>query len=290
MGIDIHAFNFIRLQASKSPLGDVLTIGRQSLSLPMRYIEDRLDVKIHSSDGYCEPLLIALNANAVASIDFSDYEDATFVADLNTPVNINRQFDSVIDAGSLEHIFDVAAAFRNLINACRVGGRIIHILPVNNLNGHGFWQFSSDLIFSIYSEGNGFVDAQVYYASSLDFSVWYKIPEAKPGKRIEIVSVEPVVLLSVAKKVSDVGLTSVVQPFYMKAWEDGNVSSIQTSHSAGGIKMLFKRLFRQRGSLVNFARNLALIFGLASGLSRFSIRNARFQRIRVDDVLRDSPK
>ncbi len=156
MGIDLHAYNFIEIDLATS-------------------IEQT---------GYCEPVLLALNAERVESLNFSDYEDATFIADLNRPLSIGTKFGTLIDTGSLEHVFDVATAFRNTISLCKKGGRILHFLPVNNLNGHGFWQFSSDLLYSIYSALNGFAETEVYYASSLDPSCWYRMPNAKPGKRI----------------------------------------------------------------------------------------------------------
>lgn len=286
MGIDIHAFNFIKHQAARHPLGKVLTIGRQSLSVDPGFIEMNLGKAIERT-GYCEPLLLALNAESVESLDFSDYEDATYVADLNQPLSIDARFDAIIDSGSLEHVFDVAAAFRNIINLCRVGGRIIHFLPVNNLNGHGFWQFSSDLLYSIYSEKNGFAETEVYYASSLDSSSWYKVPEAKPGVRIEIVSLEPIILLSVARKVHDVESISVMQPFYAPAWSQGNASNMRTAKEKGfSIKKIAKRFFVRRGKLINLMRNLHLVFGLMSGSSCYSLNNPRFQKIRVDQTLR----
>jgi hypothetical protein len=286
MGIDIHAFNFIMLQAKKDRLGSVLTIGRQSLSLNKEFVESRLGTRVDSANGYCEPVLMALNASNVASIDYSDYESATYVADLNFPVRIESEFDTVIDSGSLEHVFDTASAFNNCIRFCKVGGRLIHILPVNNLNGHGFWQFSSDLMYSIYSKKNGFCDTEVYYASGLDFSTWYKAPQANPGKRVEIVSLEPVIMLSVSKKASKVDSISAVQPFYLKAWRDGEASSVQANQNRGGINAFLKNSLKKRGLLVNFGRNLFLILGLASGLSRFSIKNSHFKRVSVEEILR----
>lgn len=285
MGIDIHAFNFIKRQAACASLGKVLTIGRQSLSLDLQLVDKDLARKIEK-DTYCENLLLALNASSVESIDFSDYENASYVADLNGPVNLGIGFDTIIDSGSLEHIFDVAAAFRNLIKMCKVGGRIIHFLPVNNLNGHGFWQFSSDLVYTVYGINNGFVETEVYYASSLDSSTWYKMPEAKPGARIEIVSIEPIILLSVTRKERDVDFISVTQPFYAKAWSEKDASIIQSNHGQHFyIKTKLKKYFLRRGWSVNLIRNFNLIIGLMTGASRYSLNNPIFKKIRVHDAI-----
>ena len=137
MGIDVHPFNFIRYQSRQAPLGRVLTIGRQWLSVDASVLDEEL-AAVAKEQGYCEPALLALGAESVSSVDYSDYEGSTFVADLGRPVTMNERFDTIVDAGSLEHIFDVGTAFCNLIKLCEVGGRIIHSLPVNDLNGHGF--------------------------------------------------------------------------------------------------------------------------------------------------------
>jgi SAM-dependent methyltransferase len=288
MGIDIHAFNFIKYQASRRPLGSVLTIGRQSLGVDPAFIEMELAQPIERT-GYCEPLLLALNAERVASLDFSDYEGATFVADLNQPISIEDTFDTVIDSGSLEHVFDVANAFRNTINLCKMGGRVFHFLPVNNLNGHGFWQFSSDLIYSIYSEENGFAETEVYYASSLDPSYWYRMPDAKPGIRIEVVSLEPIILLSATRKVRDVQEITVMQPFYAPAWsQDQATNNITAEGKAFKIKSIAKRVFVRRRRLINLIRNFHLVIGLMTGSSRYSLNNRRFKKIRADTLLRGS--
>ena len=80
MGIDIHAFNFIKYQASRQPLGSVLTIGRQSLGVDPEFIELDL-VRPIERMGYCGPISLALNTKRVESLDCSDYEDGTLVAD-----------------------------------------------------------------------------------------------------------------------------------------------------------------------------------------------------------------
>lgn len=281
MGIDLHAFNFLRLQAQNAPLGHVLTVGRQSLGLPPKVLEATLGPGARG-DGYCEPLLRAMTASQVDSIDFSDYEDATFVADFNQPVQIGQQFDTIVDSGSLEHIFDVAMAFRNVAALCKVGGRIIHVLPVNNLNGHGFWQFSSDLLHSVYSERNGFGDTEVFYASSLDFSTWYKAPRPRPGTRVQVVSVEPLILLSVTRKTDDCPQLTAVQPFYEQAWRDHAPEALYGATPGRGLAQTVKSMLRNHGDAAKVLRNIALLAGLASGRSRYSIKHPTFQRIAVD--------
>lgn len=279
MGIDLHAFHLIKSQSAVRPLGDVLTIGRQELCVDVGYIEQVLG-KSHQHGPYCESVFSALGADSVSSIDFSDYETPTYTGDLNVPIDLGRDFDTVIDSGSLEHVFDMASAFRNLIRFCRVGGRIMHIFQVNNLNEHGFWQFSSDLIYTLYSRENGFEDTQVWYASGLNFTEWRKVPHARPGVRVEVVSLEPVILLAVTKKIRHVDCLKVSQPFYQQAWAEHCSSELNAGASFSVVQVLKKFVPVHRGALTNLIRNILLVLGLASGRSRFSIR--QFDKVRAD--------
>ncbi len=166
-------------------------------------------------------------------------------------------------------------------------GRItIHLLPVNNLKGHGFWQFSSDLLYSIYSSKNGFFDTDICYASSLDYSCWYKVPE--PGARTGIVSLEPIILLSVTRKVCDVEFISVLQPFYAPAWDiKHEVHAPPKGKLVFSIKTLVKRLFKYHNRFKNLIRNFRLLFGLISGSSHYSLHSLRFSKINIDQALRE---
>lgn len=273
MGIDLHSIRLIQDLAAQRPLGDVLTIGRQSVDFDASALGNPPADPVEAQ--YCEWVLRALGAGAVASLDISDYEGATHVGDLGAPMTLPRTYDTVIDAGSLEHVFDVAAAFRNLISFTAVGGRIVHVLPVNNLSGHGFWQFSSDLIYALYSDQNGFAETRVYYASSINQSEWRLVPPPQAGTRTELVSLEPVILLSVATKQREVAALRVVQPFYDQAWSEGAevLVSHPSSHSSWLRALMTRRTWAHR-----LARNAYTIAGLALGTSRYALRGKRFVR------------
>ncbi|ARN79947.1 hypothetical protein MCBRY_000834 [Methylocystis bryophila] len=285
MGIDAHPFNFIKFQSQRGPLGRVLTIGRQELSVGARLLGEEVAAVARQSL-YCEPALLALGATSVASLDYSDYEQASFVADLGRPITMSERFDTIVDAGSLEHVFDVATAFRNLIELCEVGGRIIHSLPVNDLSGHGFYQFCSDLMFAIYSEQNGFAETEVYYASNLDPARWYKMPPARPGARIEILSVEPIILLSVARKVAKVDQIQVTQPFYAMAWEEGKgkLARSETPRMAT-MKRWVSQVAPKGSRWRNTLRDIFVLGGLALGVHPYSLRRRCVEALEVERVL-----
>lgn len=272
MGIDLHTFRFVSGLANQRPLGRVLTIGRQGVDF------DPALAGVAPADpkqaAYCEWTLAALGAQTVESVDVSDYEGATHVADLGLPTPLPDRFDTVIDAGSLEHVFDVVTAFRNVIGFTAENGRIVHVLPVNNLSGHGFWQFSSDLIYALYSAANGFAETRVYYASSLNPDLWHLVPKPQPGTRTELVSIEPVILLSVTTKLHDVASLSVTQPFYAQAWDQHDAAQIASQPSSRRKAITKLRRF----GLYRLLRNSWTIVGLLAGTSRYAMGGARFAK------------
>jgi hypothetical protein len=273
MGIDLHAFRMIQGMAAERPLGAVLTIGRQSVDFDASGIAAPPADPVEAQ--YCEWLLHALGASEADSLDVSDYESATHIGDLGAPMSLPRTYDTIIDSGSLEHVFDVATAFRNLIAFTAIGGRIIHALPVNNLSGHGFWQFSSDLIYALYSPENGFTDTRVYYASSINPSDWWLVPPPGPGTRTELVSLEPVILLSVTTRQRRADVLRVVQPFYDRAWKEGlDALNSHPQPRPGWVS----RLISRRTWGYRLARNAYTILGLAFGTSRYALRGNRFAR------------
>lgn len=91
------------------------------------------------------------------TLDVSDYEDADHIHDLNTPIpdELRGRFSVIIDGGTLEHVFDIPQALRNLKAMLRPGGRIIHLNPTNNWAEHGFYQLSPTLYHDFYAV-NGF--------------------------------------------------------------------------------------------------------------------------------------
>lgn len=100
----------------------------------------------------------ALGVTALTVIDYSPYQGANLVHDLNQPVpeELWGRFDSIIEAGSLEHIFNFPVAITSLMKMVKVGGSIFITTPANNCCGHGFYQFSPEVMFRIFTQENGF--------------------------------------------------------------------------------------------------------------------------------------
>ena len=62
------------------------------------------------------------------------------IHDLNTPLppDLRERFGLVVDPGTTEHVFDVRAALANIVVALRVGGAVIHLVPIYSYNGGYF--------------------------------------------------------------------------------------------------------------------------------------------------------
>lgn len=69
---------------------------------------------------FCEELLCAnFGAIKVDSFDYSNYEGATYTCDMNKPlppqlISNELKVRTIIDFGSLEHIYNAPQAFKNI--------------------------------------------------------------------------------------------------------------------------------------------------------------------------------
>jgi SAM-dependent methyltransferase len=236
MGIDAHGIRFLEyVLRANGPLQSTLTIGRQGLDVSGRELRDYLGItesrKLPVSR-YVDDLLVEeFGATSVASVDASGYEGATYVWDLNLELEANfPQFDTVIDAGTLEHVFDVRSSFGNIARSCRIGGQILHMLPANNFVGHGFYQFSPEFFFSIYSEPRGFVGTEVYLADLGRINAWWRVRPPTGFSRSTAMSSHETYTLVRTTKISEAAASQPVQQSdYVSKWAghkgNGTVSS-----------------------------------------------------------------
>ena len=236
MGVDVHGFNFLRFAAAQRPLGRVVMIGRQGVDTPPQVI--RAAFPDHAAErfaGYAEGMLETLfGATEVHSFDNSAYEGATHIADFNRPVEVESQYDTVMDFGTLEHVFDIRQALENCAALCAPGGRILHLLPANNQCGHGFWQFSPEVFFSLYSEANGCEDTRVFLADLGDEGIWWEVQRPVDGVRVNVTSSGPLYVLAITRKTGQVRHEGVQQSDYAHVWSDetrGGAPSQSTPHS-----------------------------------------------------------
>ena len=172
MGLARAAIHLLLNEAARQPFsGSVLTLGRQHvyataeevrsmaerLACPLRNCPEQLHRETALAEkGYVSDdwLLQSLGFDQIVRLDFSDYEQPDFILDLNqpeTPNNLTGRFDLVLDSGTLEHIFDIAAGLRHCARMVRQGGRVVHLTPTSNCVEHGFYSVSPTLFADFYT-------------------------------------------------------------------------------------------------------------------------------------------
>lgn len=224
MGINLHGLNFLRHARGFGAFGRTVTLGRQELHLnPVIMANVVQPSPSYSPSAYCEGLLIdQFGATQVDSVDNNSYQDATYVHDLNRPLpqELQGQYETLIDGGTIEHVFNVPQALQTCSELLRPGGQILHILPANNYCGHGFWQFSPELFFSLYSARNGYRETEVFMADSADTRRWFQVMQPSAGQRVNVQSLNQVmVLVRTVRAGSTFSHAEVLQSDYVFEWE-----------------------------------------------------------------------
>ncbi|MGA1823343.1 MAG: class I SAM-dependent methyltransferase [bacterium] len=173
MGLAKGAAKVLCKEAYRKPFkGRILTLGRQDIWFTYPLLENiarefgvelnnhtpitlshkpEFQAKQYISD---DCLFKALGFSECKSLDFSDYESADYIFDLNCPDlprHLAEAFDVIIDGGTIEHVFHLPNALHNIYKMLSQEGRIIHIAPSSNYIDHGFYMFSPILFWDFYS-------------------------------------------------------------------------------------------------------------------------------------------
>jgi hypothetical protein len=130
-------------------------------------------------------LLRSLGFSETKVVDFSDYESADYIFDLNSgevPEHLVEAFDVIIDGGTIEHVFHIPNALSNIYRMLRQGGRIIHISPSSNHTDHGFYMLSPTLFWDFYTANKFEVNTfQVFRYTPRHYMDPWIISDYQPG-------------------------------------------------------------------------------------------------------------
>lgn len=181
-------------------------------------------------EGYAEALLRLFGARSVESFDYANYENATHIHDFNVPIPIkfHGQYNVVIDGGSLEHVFNFPVAMRNCMEMVTVGGHFVGIMPCNNQPGHGFYQFSPELVWRIFSYENGFKVRRLVLREVRHGAPWFEIVDpAAVKRRVTFVNKRPALMLVLARKERQVEVfrSAPQQSDYVAMWQRRDLTS-----------------------------------------------------------------
>ena len=223
MALTFHTFKYLeKLKKENFFLGETLSLGRLNNLINK---DDFKTLKISlSEEDYADKILFEnFNLKSLNSLDFSKFENADIIYDLNEPIEkLDKQFDTILDFGTSEHVFNISQCLKNISDLCKINGHIIHCLPANNNCGHGFWQFSPELFFNIYSKKNGFEDTEIFLINLFDKRNWYKINKQELGERLELNSSEPLYIIVKTKKIGPNHFKNINQSDYEYQWSEIN--------------------------------------------------------------------
>tara|TARA_Y100001970_G_scaffold266393_1_gene354981 strand:+ start:1201 stop:2073 length:873 start_codon:yes stop_codon:yes gene_type:complete len=154
---------------------NTVMVGRQKISLSKKEskkltstykLSNNIDDSILKERFYADILMEDyFGVKQLRFIDYSNYEGADIVTDLNYPIEkkFYNKFDTLIDGGSIEHIYNFPTAIENYMKMIKLGGSIFIFTNANNHCGHGFYQFSPEIFFSTFNESNGFKTMRVVF-------------------------------------------------------------------------------------------------------------------------------
>ena len=103
---------------------------------------------------HAETVFRKLGFSTISVLDYSAFEGAEIVFDLNLPAPpeaLRGAFDAVIDHGTLEHVFHFPNALNNLFQLLKVGGRAGISAPSGNFFDHGFYMFQPTLFLDFFT-------------------------------------------------------------------------------------------------------------------------------------------
>jgi len=166
MGID-SAFALQLLQTAPLVAGksNAVMLGRQSLALkrgnakPLKRAlaaaklsKDLSDYA--QDDNFAENFLNKIGYPPMKSMDASSYEACDYNHDLNDPLpnDLRGAFDVVIDGGTIEHVFNTPRALDNVFHMLADDGIFISINGMQGWAGHGFYQFSPELVWRYWQD------------------------------------------------------------------------------------------------------------------------------------------
>jgi hypothetical protein len=239
MGVDNYILNFLvaATPIHKRSLGRTLMLGRQGFHVTSQQGRDLAESILRTQDPeahldtiqppkaqWAEGLFRYLGSTEISSLDASPFEGANIIHDLNQPVpdHLHERFDTIFDGGTLEHIFDIPTALRNVAMMLPEGGLFLSMNGANNQLGHGLYQFSPELMWRAFAEENGFHIEALQLAPQGGPPILEEAPDPrKAGRRIELgCTAASTYLCLAARRVPALrGGLAVYQSDYSRSWD-----------------------------------------------------------------------
>ena len=89
-----------------------------------------------------------LGPNSYTAFDIND-DPRTRKADLSTVLNLQETWDIVTNFGTSEHVFNQFAVMKNCHDFVKVGGVMLHVVPMSSGMNHGFYNYHPRFFLSL---------------------------------------------------------------------------------------------------------------------------------------------
>jgi hypothetical protein len=228
MGIDKDVAKFLLSAREREAVNfrKSLTLGSQQFQLfnhDYAHLAAAFNLKDFTRITTSTEFLRFLGAEEISAMDFSDYEGAAILHDLNKPISdeLKGKFTFVLDGGTTEHVFNFPTALANAMEMVETGGHLMIITGGNNFLGHGFYQFSPELFYRALSRENGF-EVKRLIAAEVG-GRWFEVADPQTVKsRVELINDQPVYLMVLAHKIESKPLfaNAPQQSDYVEMWHN----------------------------------------------------------------------
>jgi hypothetical protein len=254
MGVDLNGAQLL-LRARQNGVSflRLATLGRQGLHANRPALISILRKKgiavspdtekriLDPTNVYSEAFFELLGAREITAIDASSYEGAQIVHDMNLPIpgRLASSFDAVFDGGTLEHVFNFPVAICNAMQLTVLGGRLLSISVANNFSGHGFYQFSPELFYRLFSKNNGYAAETCILWEETQGSKFYQVPDPDSTRsRIELTSQSGTFMFFQALRTGEVAYGYIPQQSdYAVRWAERDDLTPKTESRSFGSKL-----------------------------------------------------
>ena len=153
MGIDFSFLDFFDLCHRRNALCDpVIALGSLAINEPEAVIREFADKNPYwnSTEGPSVRSLFRDRYRVTHYRDCDLNDEADLKLDMNKPLNAEwvGSAMTVLNGGTMEHVFDVAQVIRNVHDMARPGGTIIHLSPISWYE-HGYYNFNPRLFTAV---------------------------------------------------------------------------------------------------------------------------------------------
>lgn|GEM_PF-2437460 len=239
-----------------------LTLGRQFRAFTQKEFKKYLPqyqsisaekMKSDFESPYAEGVFEDMYGAKLLSLDGFAHENPDIVWDLNQqiPEEMKEQYSCIIDGGTMEHVFNVPQLVKNCFSMLKEGGLYISMVPTNNFNGHGLYQFSPDFFYSVFSRANGMEIKDVFIVKfSAKNKVWkINSSPAASGERVQFDVNTQTEIYVIAKKIGNTPEEITAQQTdYEEGWYEDEKSITNTASRDALIEKAPRKLvyaFRQ---------------------------------------------